>query len=464
MESYLNELKEIVWLYSMPIYGIISNKRHFFLDGELDDFEIGVERLKNYQSDLSALKSSVEHDNSLCDSEKKLVILGIQYYLNETKMFQHALPLEADKLGLINLNRKEKEKLVALVRSSEDELYWPRISDSPKELKYVISYLDSLYNQKKNLLDRKDRDIFLEFLQSKRKYVDPSLDFWSKERFEWHMIHRDDYCRCFELLLWFYDIQWWEVVVEERWNMAVSSNMKKILIPDDPSYEYLSLLRVCELFAHEIERHVISATNSEKTTKWKLWAYIKTEEWLAMNNEKFVAWDFDSIDLTPTVHHITTYIGEQCTSRESFDMIRIYKQLEDKLNIKDASEFASKRIKRIKRFYANELPWAMRKDASYRRWLLEIFTFFKSHNDITSDDFKRILNRAYSGKTPSDLFMDREYVFDDVKWLILPHWVWRYLYRKISNLNQWTITLNTSKLSYKKKKTMKEIYDILSKR
>ncbi|MEI6671833.1 MAG: hypothetical protein WCL02_00235 [bacterium] len=70
-----------------------------------------------------------------------------------------------------------------------------------------------------------------------------------------------------------------------------------------------------------------------------------------MLNEKSVTTDIDNISIDPTIHHISTFIGENYNATNTYNLLKIYYTLNGK---KNAENLAKNRTERVKRFHAND--------------------------------------------------------------------------------------------------------------
>jgi hypothetical protein len=70
-----------------------------------------------------------------------------------------------------------------------------------------------------------------------------------------------------------------------------------------------------------------------------------------MLNEKAVTTDITNISVDPTIHHISTFIGENYNATDTNYLLQIYYKLNGKKNFQS---LAKNRTERVKRFHAND--------------------------------------------------------------------------------------------------------------
>jgi hypothetical protein len=158
---------------------------------------------------------------------------------------------------------------------------------------------------------------------------------------------------------------------------------KEINIPS--ATNYYDVIRSLELLSHEEITHVITGTNKENAFNIASDTYLELQEGVAMLNEKAVTTDIKNISAEPTIHHISTFIGENYNREDTYNLLRIYYTLTGK---KNAESLAKTRTERVKRFHAYDQGGANRKDVVYRRGMLDVLAYIQNLDTNEIEDIQ----------------------------------------------------------------------------
>lgn len=417
----------------------------------------------------------IKRENLLNDSQKHFLLHKAFHIQLALSMMQYAVYIEAEKWGY-PLDQSKKQDCLVRIEAYETELYGPRVSDVPEEVSCVMDSLSTLHQTNKQNLSQKESNLFLWLLQR--------FSSWSSDLVTVNKIHQDAekfylsdiFAPILQKILTIYgkksiiiyqkkDIQsiyqendvfymspWTHWVDKKNYfeplglkdsfkiylsdsasNVSVwrDKNLKDHSITFPLSATY-SFRRICELIDHEVGTHVVRSYNDENGLDVKSGMYEKTEEWIAMwMNEKLVVTNFDDLSSgEPTIHHISTFIAENYDAEETKKLLTIYYKLLWKSDAQALKE-ATSRTERIKRYHANDLPGANRKDTVYWRGMKTVVEYLKN---VDIETLQHDADLIYRGKFADGDLADIDGLFDGLKvdatQRISPLALWKILYER----------------------------------
>ena len=178
-----------------------------------------------------------------------------------------------------------------------------------------------------------------------------------------------------------------------------------LYIPLDKKYNNLTVKRIRELIAHEIESHYVNMDiNDELLWKFRGFGNLEKEEGLAMVMESLLNWE--KLEDIWIPQHFPKVL-----SAELFSWARLERFLQLD-NIVSPDVWHAWRHLRLNRNYPLNYVWGQHKDATYGRWVLKTVKFLQDWKDIRElylwkisfDDIpkaKRLLE--LTGKTIDDI-------------------------------------------------------------
>ncbi|HMS91703.1 MAG TPA: DUF1704 domain-containing protein, partial [Candidatus Absconditabacterales bacterium] len=396
--------------------------------------------LNSYMQQFKRLRKEVEASVFLNEVQKKLFLSTLQSYCLKIMLFKSAVYIEGEKGGYI-LDSKDKSQYLRNIERIETIVYGPKISDTPKEVDTIMSHLHTLYETNKEKLTGEEQEQFAVFLQnfaSKRtetQYEDVS----SKNRLG--RLRQEDFAKLLQKGLAIYMITSNIVKITDKVSELKEENgilyipainvmtgkaqtqeeldaiytqfgynpdILKIKIHkcssievDIPNKEinipsvtnYYNVIRSLELLSHEEITHAITGTNKENKFNIESDTYLELQEGVAMLNEKAVATHIKDISAAPTIHHLSTFIGENYNYQDTYNLLKIYYTLMGK---KNAESLAKTRTERVKRFHANDQGGANRKDVVYRRGIIDVLAYIQNLDPNKIEDIQGLQKNIFN--------------------------------------------------------------------
>lgn len=514
----IEEIKEPIW---SALAWILSYKKAWESDNNIStkffnenikevskqDIENAQIFLEHFENQFKRLKIDLINEESFNETQKKTLLQIINSNILKIILLKESVFIEAEKWWY-RLSIAEKNERLQKIEKLETMIYWPKISDQIKEKKIIMTYLDNLHKNNVDKLNPEENQIFEWFLNkfSERNIIENKKNseeqsekidsMWFcqilKKVFDIYNIknklviidnNRDTVSEENDIIYipWSIDEKMREKILEDNWlkdTMKITIDPKvssisawenKISIPE--SYKNLSIKRICELIDHEISTHILTNKNNKKTLNIKTDTYLELQEWVAVLNEKLATEKMENLNINePTIHHISTFIGENYNGEESKKILEIYyKMLWDV----DYAKKANDRVMRIKRFHSFDLPWANRKDVVYRRWLADVVLYINSLDKNSIEDRKKLqadIYKFYISKLWKNEITNADKLiewFDIDKWdVILPFALWKIIYEKllwnnISNIDDIRFLASEHKLNYKQMKILLEIVQLI---
>lgn len=391
-----------------------------------------------------ALLEDIEKDGLLNAAQKNFLrnaALHVQTWLD---MLWSAVYIEAEKWGFA-LSDQQKETLLQRIEAYETVLYGPRISDVPAEKEAVIDLLKELIYRNQERIAADEKTEFLHFLQMHRDALESVNSTTSTDQQSQH--EKLDAQKVASILDKVYRIYGEDprIVYEKKgvtepyvdnqtyiipvWlhrkekdaffqKHDILSNTKIMLSDvagnfsvwfnkenvehtiEFPAGQEYTFERVCELIDHEVGTHFVRNKNASVGIDVRSAWYLEIEEWIAKVNEQLATKNRTDLSAwEPTIHHISTYIAENCNLDQTKKLLTIYYKLTG-MSDAEATKTATSRAERVKRYHANDLPGANRKDVVYRRGIHTVVEYLK---DADLETLQHDADVIYRGK-----FADRD--------------------------------------------------------
>lgn len=359
------------------------------------------------------IQEDIEKNKNILPSIQSLLLKMIQQTLKKITIIELATPLEAmkysyvidTKVPTITKNKDNKKQLwylkkwyknnIKRIEQIQEDIYGPRVSDVTEEKNLIINNLSSLLKNNKDKITEEEAVVFSKFLNKfpvdsqnedsikiKKNHMKGNIPTTSVKNIANYTINS------------FYDIPWWETVTNiGKNNLSVSIDKQKLQLPGDKnSFTESSLSTIIE---HEIWGHVVRWTKSKNRLWFAAENYENIEEWITKFNEYIIHYDrLEDIPINPEISHISTFIWENYTFKDTFQLLQIYYKLIGETDI-DAHKLAISRTKRVKSYYDWDQPWANRKDVIYYRGIKRLIEYLKTLSPEERADF---YNDAYFAK------------------------------------------------------------------
>jgi hypothetical protein len=419
------------------------------IDNVLTFLSLSSQRNKELLSELNA-------DALLNNAQKNFIrntALHIQKWLD---MLACAVYIEAEKWWFV-LNEHRKKELLESIESYETLLYGPRITDVSSEKDAVLDHLSSLNIVKKDVLSTQEQFVFIDFLEKfwrepkgvsfaqtsdspvDQKKYDSWIVAWVFDKI--YRIYGEKPILVYEkddISEPVYESGVFKIPVglhskDKKMfyeNHGVLSNTKIVISDkaanfsvwvtkefDDhtitfPAKGQYTLERLCQLIDHEVGTHFVRNKNASVGIDIRSSSYLETEEGIATSNEKLATSDWSDLSAwEPTIHHISTFIAENYDAEETKQLLTIYYKLLGKSEAQAIKEAIS-RTERVKRYHANNLPGANRKDTVYWRGMKTVVDYLKN---VDVDTLQHDADLIYRGKFADSDLSDIDGLFDGLK-------------------------------------------------
>ncbi len=468
--------------------------------------------LYHYSNKLKRLKEELMNDTVLNESQKKILLNIIQWNILRSLLLHYAVYIEAEKWGY-RLNPEKKQDCLQKIEKIETIIYGPKISTQTEEKKIIMSDLERLFSQNSHKLTKDDQHTFENFLK-KFPERNPPKKSKEQERDLWELSLMD-ICYLFQKVANIYAIPNKIVIIDDTIdkekeennilyipraydqqktkqiynNHHIDTTVKIIVSPrvagfgvqryviDIPtSRTHISIKRLCELIDHEISTHLIRTINQKNTINIKTEGYLETEEWIATMNEKLATQKKDELEMdVPTLHNISTFIGENYDFDMTKKLMKIYYRLQD-ISETESESLSKKRALRVKRFHAFDQPWASRKDVVYRRWLVDAISYIKDLDKDKQEDLQTLekdIFTFYMSKLGKEEIKNADQLFEgfaiDKGDVIMPIALGKLIYEKllgnpIDPIGDIRFLSSQQQLDYPQKKLLLEIISFIKDR
>lgn len=281
----------------------------------------------------------------------------------------------------------EKDSMYQLIRLQhiEQELFWPLVSSVSTEITWCYHTLQTIYAQGNWKLSSCQKKNFVSVLHKisslpafdVHAIASTSKTFSKDIRLDPNIfqfpIARKDYICLFENVLSLYGL---DVAVVQEERSSIYDRSDALCIPIHPSYDTLSLFRILQLIAHEIETHYIIKHNNRLILgDFAWWWHIAREEWLALYNEL----SLDTFVYDPyfvSISVVKTLLGEICLGDEYIDMLQCLSFMQSK------HEDVYPAFLRKKRNYSFAFSGVQHKDCMYTRWFHAIHSYIQQGKSI----------------------------------------------------------------------------------
>lgn len=437
----LNIEKPLWWILNYTVSNTI-NKSFFSETIEKvtqRDIDNATIFLDSYLQQFKRLAKEVQESVFLNDVQKKLFLWTLKTYCLKILLFKYAVYIEGEKWGY-TIDANDKAHYLKNIEKLETLVYWPKISEQAYEVNKIISDLNSLYQKNKEKITEEEQKKFTTFLQ-KFPFATPEItEEKNSNKNTLGKLQQENFAKVLQKWLNLYNIESYIIKIsdkisetkEENWILyipainaitgknqtnedlekiytqfgykesilkikirtcaAIEVNMaeKEINIPSTTNY--YSVIRTLELLSHEIITHAFTGANKQNKFNIESDTYLELQEGIAMLNEKWVTTDINTLSPAPTIHHISTFIGENTNKQETYDLLKIYYQLMGK---KNAESLAKLRTERVKRFHADDQKWANRKDVVYRRGMIDVLDYIQHLDKNNIEDIKNLQKNIF---------------------------------------------------------------------
>jgi hypothetical protein len=420
------------------------------VDNVLTFLSLWSERNKELLADVAV-------DSLLNDAQKNFIRNAALHIQKWFDMLSCAVYIEAEK-GWFTLDESKRKELLESIESYETLLYGPRISDVLDEKNAVLDYLSHLDIINKGVLTIDEQFTFMEFLErfwresvwvdiGKNKNIvtsdhkkygagvvasvldkvyriygeSPVLIKEKKDITEPSFIDG-----VYIIPVWFHKKD--KEAFYRKHNVLSNT---KIVVSDVatnffvwvnqefdyhsitfPSNEQYTLDRLCQLIDHEIGTHFVRNKNASVGVDVRSAWYLETEEGIATSNEQLATRNWSDLSAwDPTIHHISTFIAENYDAEETKKLLTIYYKLMGKLEAQAIKE-AIARTERVKRYHANDLPGANRKDTVYWRGMKTVVDYLKN---VDIETLQHDADLIYRGKFADTDLVDIDGLFDGLR-------------------------------------------------
>lgn len=431
-----------------PIWGILQYtpngiNKSFFSESIATvtqrDIDNATIFLNSYLQEFKRLAKEVRESTFLNDVQKKLFIWTLKAFGLKIILFKNAVYIEAEKWWY-ELNDKDKQQYLRNIEKIEKLVYWPKISENKDEIDAIMTWLEDLYQKNKDTISLEDQQYFSLFLDKFPWRITATKQISINKNRLWKL-NQENLAKLFHKWLNMYGIQsnivkisekiaeiknddWilylplknpstWEerlkedleAIYENFWYkndiLKIKINKCAAIEVDIPGNEinipsstnYYSVIRSLELLSHEIVTHAFTWTNKKNKFNLESDTYLELQEWIAMLNEKAVTTDITNISVDPTIHHISTFIGENYNTTDTNYLLQIYYKLNGKKNFQS---LAKNRTERVKRFHANDQKWANWKDIVYRRGMVDGLNYIQNLDEKNIEDIKKLQTDIFS--------------------------------------------------------------------
>jgi len=344
---------------------------------------------KNKTSLYSQAKTALQtHRKKISDFQKQLAVLTpspeskllkgtLQYVDTILEITQTGLPFEWEKMWLTHhLSPQEIQNKIQQIEHLEHHIFGGKIIEHPDEVHDCYVALRNVYDTKKDILSETEQQHFLSYIEKLNPYLptdtqDTAVAQKNIQVREFEIgniqIPQSEYVEIFQKIFDIYDIKK-EIRIEER--SSIYDGEEYFGIPT--AYTTLSISRILELIAHEIETHYIIEQNNKNLIGNMRWAgNIIREEWLAMTAERYMKEKYE-IETTPTA---TIAIGEILAWTEYKNFWQLYARM---TNMKNGEWYWLRR----QRNYPFEYPGVQHKDTAYYRGQKAVLKYIAEGKDI----------------------------------------------------------------------------------
>lgn len=409
------------------------------------------------------------------DFKDLMLSRSLKYSKKLVKMAQVWLIFEAKKFkNDIDVSQKEISKKLLQLKNLENKLFDWKVKINNTEIWQIYNILNTIFTKNHDLLSNSLKNDFKKYLNNIKKlwkFEEKNINFYENKNKNQILninISRENYIEIFKLVFKIYQINK-PIIIEER--SSIYDWEKFLSIPNNKTYDFLTLNRVLELICHEIETHYLI----EKNNFLVLWNFrweknLFREEWLAKFNEWILNWySLDDFSLIWAI--IDSLAWEILTWKNYKNFLDILKTLDTNnslwLNLKDTTQIFLRR----KRNYDFNKKWVQHKDCTYSRWTLKVVDFLKNSWDYFD---------LYLAKISfEDITLTKDYIIKNKINILKPIFVWEilkyillnnnfskeifleYLYKKCPYLKQNYKTYFNQFLDDKKLKIINKIINLI---
>ncbi len=425
--------KECVWelQYKKNICTtMFPNATDQVMKKDIDEY---LDKIENIENQLSKIWSDDQELNKI-----------IEQTINNIKMFQSAIYIEAEKWGY-KITDEEREKYVKEVDKYQELVYWKRISDNSYETNLVLEEL-----AKVPWLD--ESKIWKKF--NKPEIKDSNTEKWveSETNNLWTIKSKEHVIEIIKKVLDIYGLNWIHInrkediekyekddknifIYDNEDSKNISVNGNILDIPwNKQEYDVVYICKV--LIEHEIETHILKNKNNIYWIDYaeQLWyneAIAKLKEIFVLTN------DIDEFAEWVSHTHIRVFLWENFENEKVDSIMNEY--------FKSQWSNTSVNFDRLRRFYPSNSTKTNRKDIHYNRpfliavkYLKEQFKKYKQ-GEISKEEFENLIKISFSTKTSKNFIenMTKEEIKEALntteKELINPLFIWKLVTIKLTD-------------------------------
>lgn len=368
----LSIFKDFLWLDTSNIL----DAENFITDAQF--------ALSKKKEDFIHLQEDIINDSSPSFANKK------EYYnevLSEILIFLDLLalyiPIEVQKIPSLNFSLDPEELNFKLeeINKKEEIIFWAKVSKQAKYSQIALNFIEEKLKDPIKPISPPEKDFITDLLSKIKNQLqnnEININNSTVENIEQVNIRpvplapnsifnkeiaRKDYIQIFQSafnILWLSHMK----VIDDpnAWN--ISMTYEGIKIPTNKNYGTLTVKRIIQLIAHELERHWVGNYNNTKNIgKIKALSYLWQEEWVAHILEHLAIWyDLDNIPINRYLYRML--VGEMVDWDDFKKFLEIMNKLDgEQMNVE---EF----FKRFKRGKDYKSPWVNPKEKLYGIWAL----------------------------------------------------------------------------------------------
>jgi len=334
------------------------------------------------QKDITYITTCMEHGYDVSDWRISIYLKTLAYIRDIFEMIWWWVPFEVQKrYPKGDYVQYQLDECLQEVTRRDQEIFGVLVSTRTREVSRSECFLQMTYNTSSYKLTSVEQDKYLEYMnllttlpvyREEVCNLNPLPELLDNEIFDC-LIPREEYIRLFSIVFDFYgfDIP---IIVDER--NSIYDWQDALYIPRSESYDSLSLRRVLNLIAHEIETHYIVLHNTNQLLWWIKWANnLSREEWLATFQEFLLTWyELSEIDMSNNVPVIL--MGELFDWREYLEFLNVYRKL------RWIVATWAERLLRAKRNYPLWWKGVQHKDITYSRWIYKVREYLFDWGDF----------------------------------------------------------------------------------
>lgn len=349
-----------------------------------EDISKAKELINTQIKKFHELKKELFEENFLNEIQKNLLLNIINWNVRKLILFKYAIYIEAEKWWY-KLDQKEKIQYLKNIERIETIIYWPKITNNPKEVEIIMTHLQNLFEKNQNKLNDDEKQIFGNFFNKfpdRSKLNKANLTNEDEEN-NWNLwkLKSIEACKIFKKVFeiywidtkiiiindeinkfkkennifyipWSFNEKQIEEIYKNEWikdkmkiivdpkatSVSMAFEKQRMTMPDDG---WLSIKKICVLIDHEIGTHFLSSVNNKKILNIESDDYLSVQEGVAVLNQRLITESIKDTNINePLISNISTFIGENYNFKDTKELLKIYNKLN--WNDKDAEKKSTK--------------------------------------------------------------------------------------------------------------------------